>query len=88
MEDHTAMTWKSKNVTSQLHNSVDNATRAVGQAQSNPTQQLIQQAQKMIDQADNAVTDAFQNSEHPEPINSLQEQLNQTKERLQSLKYE
>jgi hypothetical protein len=68
-----------------LRNSVDNLTAAVEQAQSHPTQQLIQQAQNMIGRADNAVNNALQNSEHLEPVNRLQEQLNQNKERLQQL---
>ncbi|KAB7705309.1 hypothetical protein F9802_14505 [Bacillus aerolatus] len=85
MEDHTKMSWKNDNGISRLRNSVENVTTAVGQAQSHPTQQLIQQAQNMIDRADNAVSNALQNSEHLESVNSLQEQLNQNKEQLQQL---
>ncbi|MEW9502191.1 hypothetical protein [Jeotgalibacillus marinus] len=85
MEDHTQMSWKEDNIISQLHNSVDNATTAVGQAQSHPTEQLIQQAQKMIEHADRSVTNALQNRGNLEPISRLQEQLNQNKEKLNRL---
>lgn len=85
MEDHTQMSWKEDNIISQLHNSVDNATTAVGQAQTHPTEQLIEQAQKMIDHADRSVTNALQNRGNLEPISRLQEQLNQNREKLNRL---
>lgn len=85
MEDHTQMSWKEDNVISQLHNSVDNATIAVGQALTNPTDQFIQLAQKMIEHADRSVTNALQSREKSEPINALQEQLNQNREQLNRL---
>lgn len=85
MVDHAGASWKHQNVTTQLHNSVDNATSAVGRAQTNPTDESIQHAKKMIERADNALHDALQNSEDMEPINSLQQQLHENKERLQSL---
>ncbi len=44
MEDHTQMSWKEDNVISQLHNSVDNVTLAVGQALTNPTEHSIENA--------------------------------------------
>ncbi|MFK2825931.1 hypothetical protein QYG89_09680 [Bacillus sp. B190/17] len=83
--DHTNATWKNENVISQLRNSVDNVMMAVGQAQSNPTQQFIQQAQSMINRADNALDNALQNGGHMEPIHRLQEQLDHNKEQLQQL---
>jgi predicted lipid-binding transport protein (Tim44 family) len=85
MEKHTEMSWKHENVVSQLHNSVDTVTTAVGQAQSHPTQQLIQQAKNLIVRADNAVLNALQNSVNREPIHRLQEQLNKNKMQLQQL---
>ncbi|MGG3449597.1 MULTISPECIES: hypothetical protein [Bacillaceae] len=85
MVDHTKVSWKNENVISQLRNSVDHVTTAVEQAQSHPTPQLIQQAQNVMDRADNALNNALQNSEHLEPVNRLQEQLNQNKERLQQV---
>jgi hypothetical protein len=85
MEDHTQMSWKEDNVIAQLHNSVDNATIAVGQALTNPTDQFIQQAQKMIEHADRSVTNALQSRGKSEPINALQEQLNQKREQLNRL---
>ncbi|WP_203363576.1 hypothetical protein [Bacillus sp. REN10] len=85
MEDHTKMSWKNENVISQLRNSVENATTAVGQAQSHPTEQLIQQARNLIERADNALMNAVQNSPHQEPVQQLQDQLNQNKERLYRL---
>ncbi|WP_050183740.1 hypothetical protein [Domibacillus robiginosus] len=86
MVDHTDMSWKNKNVITQLHNSVDNVALTVEKAQSHPTRQLIQQAQNAIEHADNALNDALQNSEHQEPVDRLQEQLSQNKERLQQLR--
>ncbi|OKL37864.1 hypothetical protein [Domibacillus mangrovi] len=86
--DHTKMSWKNENVISQLRNSVDNVTTAVEQAQSHPAPQLIQQAQNTMERADNALSNALQNGEHLEPINRLQEQLQQNKEQLQRLKNE
>lgn len=85
MEDHTQMSWKEDIVIAQLHNSVDNATIAVGQALTNPTDQFIQQAQKMIEHADRSVTNALQSRGNSDPINSLQEQLNQKREQLNRL---
>lgn len=85
MADHTGMSWKNKNVITQLNNSVDNVTLALQQAQSHPTQQTIQQAQNSLEHANNALNDALQNSEYQEPVDRLQEQLNQNKEQLQQL---
>lgn len=85
MMDHTQVSWKNENVISQLRNSVDNVTTAVRQAQSHPTPQLIQQAQNTMERANNALTNARQNSEHPEPIQRLQEQLQESKEQLEQL---
>ncbi|OZI12658.1 hypothetical protein CEW92_05755 [Bacillaceae bacterium SAS-127] len=85
MDDHTKMSWKNENVISQLRNSIEHATTAVGQAQSHPTEQLIQQARNMIERADNALMNAVQNSPHQEPVQQLQQQLNQNKERLYRL---
>lgn len=86
MAEHTGMSWKNKNVITQLNNSVDNVTLALQQAQSHPTQQTIQQVQNAFEHANNALNDALQNSEHQEPIDRLQEQLNQNKEQLQQLR--
>ncbi|MCI2256639.1 hypothetical protein M3221_11565 [Domibacillus indicus] len=86
MAEHTGMSWKNKNVITQLNNSVDNVTLALQQAQSHPTQQTIQQVQNALEHANNALNDALQNSEHQEPIDRLQEQLNQNKEQLQQLR--
>ncbi len=85
MEKHTEMSWKNENVVSQLHNSVDTVTTAVGQAQTNPTDQLIEHAKSLVDRADHAVLNAQQNSENLEPIQRIQEQLNKEKQRLQQL---
>ncbi len=38
-----------------------------------------------MERANNALSNAIQNSEHLEPINRLQEQLHQNKEQLQQL---
>lgn len=85
MEDHTQMSWKEDNVISQLHNSVDNVTLAVGQAFTNPTEQSIQNAQNMIERADRSVIMAIESRGNLEPINTLQEQLNESKEKLNKL---
>ncbi|KIL45209.1 hypothetical protein [Jeotgalibacillus soli] len=83
--NHTEMSWKHDNLISQLHNSVDNVTAAVGQALSHPTEQLIQHALTMIDRAENALTNALQNIQHQEPIHQLEEQLNLNKKELERL---
>ncbi|WP_391206897.1 hypothetical protein [Psychrobacillus sp. L4] len=82
MVDHTQMSWKEDNVISQLHNSVDNVTFAVGQALTNPTEQFIQNAQDMIERAERSVQMAIQTRGDLDPIMSLQEQLNENKEKL------
>ncbi|MEI4769171.1 hypothetical protein WAX74_05775 [Psychrobacillus sp. FJAT-51614] len=85
MVDHTQMSWKEDNVISQLHNSVDNVTFAVGQALTNPSEQFIQNAQDMIERAERSVKMALESRGNLDPISSLQEQLNQDKERLNRL---
>lgn len=82
MEDHTQMSWKEDNVIGQLHNSVDNVTQAVGQALTHPTEQSIQNAQNMIERAERSVTMALESRGDLGPINMLQEQLNQDKQKL------
>ncbi|WP_259455697.1 hypothetical protein [Bacillus sp. PK3_68] len=83
--DHTKASWKNENVISQLHNSIDNVIAAMGQAQSNPTEQAIRQARNTIDQAGSALANALEKSEHLEPIHRLQEQLNRNKQQLEQL---
>ncbi|MEK4484319.1 hypothetical protein MHH81_01805 [Psychrobacillus sp. FSL H8-0484] len=85
MVDHTQMSWKEDNVISQLHNSVDNVTMAVGQALTNPTEQSIQNAHNMIERAERSVIMALESRGELEPISSLQEQLNQSKEKLNTV---
>ncbi|WP_019415462.1 hypothetical protein [Paenisporosarcina sp. TG20] len=85
MEDHTQMSWKEDNFITQLHNSVDNVTLAVGQALSHPTEQTILQAQNSIEHADRAFANALKNHGNSEPVSTLQEQLNQNKEKLNQL---
>lgn len=85
MVDHTQMSWKEDNVISQLHNSVDNVTLAVGQALTNPTEQSIQNAQNMIERAERSVIMALESRGELEPISSLQEQLSQSKEKLNTV---
>jgi hypothetical protein len=85
MEDHTKMSWKEDTVIAQLHNSVDNVTTAVGQAFTNPSEQFIKQAQEMIEHADRAVANALKNQGQSDPILSLQQELNQKKEQLNTL---
>lgn len=85
MVDHTQMSWKEDNVISQLHNSVDNVTFAVGQALTNPSEQLIQNAHNMIERAERSVAMALQARGNLSPIMSLQEQLNEDKEKLNTI---
>lgn len=85
MEDHTQMSWKEDTIIAQLHNSVDNVTMAVGQAQTRPTEQTIQNALDMIERAERSVTNALQSRGETEPISTLLEQLNQNKEKLNDL---
>ncbi|KMY52982.1 hypothetical protein AC623_02405 [Bacillus sp. FJAT-27231] len=84
--DHTKASWKNENVISQLRNSVDNVIAAMGQAQSNPSEQAIQQAQNTINQAEDALANALEKSEQIEPIHRLQEQLNRNKQQFDQLK--
>ena len=83
--DHTQMSWKEDNVLARLHNSVDNITLAVGQALTNPTEQSIQNAEDMIERANRSVAMALESRGKMEPISTLQEQLDQNRERLNTL---
>ncbi len=83
--DHTQMSWKEDNVLARLHNSVDNVTLAVGQALTNPTEQSIQNAEDMIERANRSVAMALESRGKVEPISTLQEQLDQNRERLNTL---
>lgn len=83
--DHTQMSWKEDNVLARLHNSVDNVTLAVGQALTNPTEQSIQNAEDMIERANRSVEMALESRGKMEPISTLQEQLDQNRERLNTL---
>ena len=85
MDDHTQMSWKEDTVIGQLHNSVDNVTFAVGEAFTNPTERAIQNARNMIERAERSVTMALDSRGELEPISTLQEQLNQDKEKLNKL---
>lgn len=85
MEDHTQMSWKEDNVLARLHNSVDNATVAIGQAQTHPTEQFIQSAQDAIERAERSVAMALETRGQMEPISTLQSQLNESKEKLNKL---
>lgn len=83
--DHTQMSWKEDNVLARLHNSVDNVTLAVGQALTNPTEQSIQNAEDMIERANRSVAMALESRGKMEPVSTLQEQLDQNRERLNTL---
>ena len=85
MEDHTKMSWKEDSVITRLHNSVDNVSQAVGKAFTNPSEEFIQQAQNMIEHADRAVENALKNQGQTNPILSLQQELNQKKDELNTL---
>lgn len=85
MDDHTQMSWKEDIVIGQLHNSVDNASMAVGKALTKPTEQFIQEALHMIEHADRSVENALESRGNIEPISALQEQLSHEKERLNTL---
>ncbi|WP_342542323.1 hypothetical protein MHH33_16005 [Paenisporosarcina sp. FSL H8-0542] len=85
MEDHTQMSWKEDTIIGQLHNSVDNAAMAVGQALTNPSEQFIHQAHEMIERADRAVENALKNQGQTDPVSLLQDQLSAQKEKLNRL---
>lgn len=85
MEDHAKMSWKEDTILGQLHNSVDHAEMAVGQALTNPSEQFIHQAQLMIERAERSVENAIKNQGETDPVISLQEQLNDQKARLGQL---
>jgi hypothetical protein len=82
---HTETSWKPKKPINQLYNSVDKATTALKQAQSHPSQQLIQQAQNAIERAENGVMAAYITVENQEPFDRLDEQLNLDREQLEQL---
>ncbi|WP_100330272.1 hypothetical protein [Bacillus xiapuensis] len=83
--DHTNASWKNENVISQLRNSVESVSMAVGQAQSHPSEQLIEQARNLIDRTNHAAYNALLNTRHPAPVHELLRQLTQEKEKLQTL---
>ena len=85
MDDHTQMSWKEDIIIGQLHNSVDNASMAVGKALTKPTDQFIQEALHMIEHAIRSAPYVAASRGNTDPIISLQEQLNHEKERLNTL---
>jgi hypothetical protein len=85
MAKHTETSWKPKKPINQLHNAVDRATNALKQAQSHPSEQLIQQAQNAIERAENGVMAAFLTAESQEPFDRLEEQLDIDREQFEQL---
>lgn len=85
MEKHTEMSWKEDQIIAQLHNSVDNALAAVGQAQTNPTEQKRQDAREKIQHAERSFQNAVEARGETEPIIQLKEQLFKSKESFQNL---
>lgn len=85
MAKHTETSWKPDKPINQLQNAVDKATHAVKQAQSHPSQQLIQQAQNSIERAENGILPAFITVENLEPFDRLEEQLELNREQLEQL---
>jgi microsomal dipeptidase-like Zn-dependent dipeptidase len=85
MAKHTETSWKSDKPINQLSNAVDKATHALKQAQSHPSEQLIQQAQNAIERAENGVMAAYITAEDSEPFDRLEEQLDLDREQLEEL---
>ncbi|MDX1699923.1 MAG: hypothetical protein R3250_04850 [Melioribacteraceae bacterium] len=85
MEDHTKVSWKNDSVITRLNNSVDNVTLAMGQALTNPSEQAILHVQDMIEHADRSIENALEKEGSTEPIRTLQERLNQTKDQFNTL---
>jgi hypothetical protein len=86
MAKHSETSWKPKTLINQANNSVDKATHAVSQAATHPSDLLIQQAQNAMDRAENGFNNALIESENLEPVQRLQEQLNQNQEQLDANK--
>ncbi|MET0785624.1 MAG: hypothetical protein ABWX61_03865 [Paenisporosarcina sp.] len=85
MEDHTKVSWKDDSVITRLHNSVDNVTMAIGQALTNPTEQAILHVQDTIEHADRSIENALEKEGNIEPIRTLQERLEQNKQKFNTL---
>ena len=83
--DHTVPSWKEDEMLVQLNYSVENAVQAVGQAQSNPTEEQIQDARQKIERAEHSFANAIQTRGQIEPIQRLQEEFNESKNRLEKL---
>ncbi|TDL30753.1 hypothetical protein E2R51_17365 [Jeotgalibacillus sp. S-D1] len=85
MENHTEHSWKEDQLIAQLHNSVDNAFDAVGQAHTNPTEEKRQDAREKIQHAERSFKNAVEARGEIEPIIRLKEQLFKSKESYQKL---
>ena len=85
MEDHTKVSWKDDTVLTRLNNSVDNVTMAIGEALTNPTEQTILNVQNKIEHANRSVENALEKEGDIEPIRTLQERLDQSKEKFNTL---
>lgn len=85
MEDHTKVSWKDDSVITRLNNSVDNVTLAVGQALTNPSERTLLHLQDMIEHAERSVANALEKEGDIEPIRNLQQRLDQSKDKFNTL---
>jgi hypothetical protein len=85
MEDHTKVSWKDDTVLTRLNNSVDNVTLAIGEALTNPTEQTMLNVQNKIEHANRSVENALEKEGDIEPIRTLRERLDQSKDKFNTL---
>lgn len=83
--DQSIPSWKEDEMIAQLHDSIENAAQAVGRAQSKPTEEHILDAKVKLEHADHSFSNAIQTRGQSEPVQRLQEQLNESKERMKKL---
>jgi len=85
MSEHNMPSWKEDEVVSKLYNSVLHVSEAVGQAYSNPSNELINEAREKVVRADKTLANAIEARGETEPIVRLSELLDAEKDQLNLL---
>jgi len=85
MGEQNMPSWKEDEVVSKLYNSVLNVSEAVGQAYSNPSDQLIHEARERVERANRTLANAIETRGEIEPIVRLSELLDAEKDQLNLL---
>ncbi|MEK4248636.1 hypothetical protein [Paenibacillus sp. FSL W7-1287] len=83
MAKHSEVSWKQDHPSTLFGYAVQRANRAVKQAMSHPSDQVIDQAYQSISHAENAFQNAAQFNEHMDIVQQNQEQLEIMKQQLQ-----